>query len=161
MAKRRRRKLPRHSPRAGVRLWPLLVLIFALMAGTSLLFSAASSGRGGTPRSDGRRLTPSGASHAGGVLTEQGLRRAGIHSARTRRAYAVAAAQPELLNTLYCWCGCIERGMRSALECFESLHASRCELCLKVALAAGDGVVRGVIDPGTIQREVDRRSGHR
>ena len=40
------------------------------------------------------------------------------------------------LNQLYCWCGCIERGMRSNLECFESEHAAQCDVCLAGAEVA-------------------------
>lgn len=56
--------------------------------------------------------------------------------ARVQRGYALAAQLPETLNHLYCWCGCIERGMRSNLECFESKHAAECDICLAGAEVA-------------------------
>ena len=146
-------------PRAtSVRLWPYLLLIAGLLAMLTVVSSWNGAG-GGTLQPDGRRLLPHTRAHTAMVLQEPALRRAGVGSARVRAAYAAAAAHPKLMDDLYCWCGCIESGMRSALECFEGLHAARCDLCIRVALTAADLASRGERDPGTVQREVDRRSG--
>jgi hypothetical protein len=141
-------------------LWPYLLVIVGLMTAFSVISSRAGA-RGGTLQPDGRRLEPHAAAHSFTVPIERALRRARVENVRVHTAYAAAAAHPQLMDSLYCWCGCIEAGMRSALECFEGLHATRCDLCIRVALTAAEMVARGERDPGTIQREVDRRSGRR
>jgi len=79
---------------------------------------------------------------------------------RARRAYAIAHEIPAMLNVLYCWCGCIERGMRSNLQCFESEHATGCDICMAGAEIAWEMKQRGVTDPAVIQRVLDARFGH-
>lgn len=76
---------------------------------------------------------------------------------RVREAYRIAAQIPATLNQLYCWCGCIERGMRSNLECFESEHAAQCDVCLAGAEVAWAMRQKGVTDPAQIQRALDAR----
>lgn len=66
----------------------------------------------------GLRVTGRGRADATHVLPA-----AMFADARVQTAYRIAALIPATLNQLYCWCGCIERGMRSNLECFESEHA--------------------------------------
>lgn len=52
-------------------------------------------------------------------------------------SYAVARAQPALLDGLYCYCHCSKHGgHRSLLTCFESWHAASCEVCQREALLA-------------------------
>lgn len=106
-------------------------------------------------------------------LNERGLRIAGtgradashvipashFTEARVRRGYELAAQLPETLNQLYCWCGCIERGMRSNLECFESEHAAVCDVCLAGAEVAWELKERGITDPAAAQRILDLRYG--
>jgi len=54
-----------------------------------------------------------------------------------KRAYAIARQIPGTLNQLYCWCGCKEHsGHRAPLECFESEHASQCNICMGEAVIA-------------------------
>lgn len=76
-----------------------------------------------------------------------------------RHAYAIARRIPETLNHLYCWCGCIERGMRSNLECFETDHAAECGICLAGAEVAWEMKQRGITNPAEIQRVLDERYG--
>lgn len=76
---------------------------------------------------------------------------------RVKEAYRIAALIPATLNKLYCWCGCIERGMRSNLECFESEHAAQCDVCMAGAEVAWAMRGKGVTDAATIQRALDAR----
>lgn len=76
-----------------------------------------------------------------------------------RNAYRIAAELSAILNKLYCWCGCIERGMRSNLQCFETTHAATCDICLAGAEVAAEMRQRGITDPAQIQRELDSRFG--
>lgn len=75
-----------------------------------------------------------------------------------RDAYAIAQSIPEILNQLYCWCGCIDGGLhRSALECFESRHGGDCTICVGTARTAWAMIQNGASDPAEIQRELDRQ----
>lgn len=80
---------------------------------------------------------------------------------RVRNAYRLAGEMPETLNQLYCWCGCIERGMRSNLECFETDHAAHCDVCMAGAEIAAEMRQRGITDPARIQQVLDARFGRK
>ena len=98
----------------------------------------------------GLRVTGRGRSDATHVLQA-----AMFSDLRVQRAYRIAALIPATLNRLYCWCGCIERGMRSNLECFESEHAAMCDICLAGAETAWDMHQKGITDPAKIQQVLD------
>lgn len=104
----------------------------------------------------GLRVSGEGRSDASAVLDP-----AGFDQPRVRDAYAITCRIPATLNQFYCWCGCIENPLmgdhRSALECFESTHASFCDVCLDTAEIAWESERRGVADPAEIQRAVDAR----
>jgi hypothetical protein len=67
---------------------------------------------------------------------------------RTEEAYAYAAAHPEILQWIPCYCGCAGMGHRSNLDCFFKPtngdltgpqfeeHASGCQVCVDEALMA-------------------------
>lgn len=76
---------------------------------------------------------------------------------RVRVAYSIARRIPVVLNHVYCWCGCMEQGMRSALECFESDHAAECEVCLRTAELAWQMVQQGESNPEAIHQAIDER----
>lgn len=103
---------------------------------------------------DGLRVRPSGVDDASRVVDPSQFR-----DRRIQRAYRIARRIPGTLNKLYCWCGCQEgeNPMRSNLECFESVHAARCGICIGTAEVAWTMVSTGRNDPGRIQSEVDRR----
>lgn len=53
------------------------------------------------------------------------------------QTYAMAAQIPSLLDGLYCHCDCHKHhGHRSLLSCFESEHASGCDICMGEAQLA-------------------------
>ena len=77
---------------------------------------------------------------------------------RQREAYMAAREIPAVLNQLYCWCGCKENPAtrhRSLLECHESEHASRCDICMGEATLARTMVEQGVTDIRRIQDQID------
>ena len=52
---------------------------------------------------------------------------------------AIVRDIPAVLNQLYCWCGCKENPAthhRSLLECYDSEHASNCDICIGEAMLA-------------------------
>lgn len=104
---------------------------------------------------DGLRVRPSGVNDASRVLDPDQFNRE-----RVRRTYQIAKEIPQVLNKLYCWCGCQERGnppMRSNLECFETRMSVQCGVCQQTALIAWQMYFDGVNDIGRIQYEVDKR----
>jgi hypothetical protein len=105
----------------------------------------------GMLRPDGLRIVVSGRDDASKVLD------AGQFSAeRVRRGYRIAARIPAVLNRLYCWCGCENRGEhRSNLQCFEDRMAEHCEVCLGTAEIARDMTRKGITDAAQIQAAVD------
>lgn len=55
---------------------------------------------------------------------------------KTRQSYRVAAAIPEALMQLPCFCGCDRIGHKSLLDCFVDEHAEYCGICQDSALWA-------------------------
>lgn len=89
-----------------------------------------------------------GVSGEGRSAASQVLEPAAFTGARIRQAYTIARAIPQALNHLYCWCQCQETlGMRSLLECYESEHATQCEICLGEAELAWRLTQQGTTTP--------------
>jgi hypothetical protein len=150
-AKRKRVAKDKGSRRAGRQLLLYFLTLGLLAVGFHLLYTS----RGARPLdARGLRVSGEGRSDATHVLSA-----AHFASTRVRNAYYLAAQIPETLNQLYCWCGCIERGMRSNLECFETTHASVCDVCLAGAEVAWEMRQRGVTDPAKVQQVLDARFG--
>ncbi|MDD5435017.1 MAG: CYCXC family (seleno)protein, partial [Nitrospira sp.] len=54
-----------------------------------------------------------------------------------RKAYEAAAAIPDVLDHLYCYCYCAEHhGHKSLRTCFTDGHGSGCDICMNEALLA-------------------------
>jgi len=100
---------------------------------------------------DGLRLILSGRDDAGAVLEPQQFEREEV-----RHGYSIAQRIPALLNKLYCWCGCENRGEhRSNLQCFEDKMAQDCAVCLGTAEIAYNMSRKGIDDAAAIQAAVD------
>lgn len=101
----------------------------------------------------GLRIIPSGRSDAAVVLEP-----ARFTDVETRHAYWVATQIPAVLNQLYCWCGCENRGVhRSNLQCFEDEMGVSCDVCQGTAEIAYEMVQRGITNAGKIQAAVDAK----
>lgn len=110
--------------------------------------------RVGELRDDGLRLIPSGRADASAVMDPEQF------TGEVRDAYWIATQIPEVLNQLYCWCRCADRGQhRSTLQCFEDAMGVSCGVCRGTAHIAYEMVGRGITDAGKIQAEVDARWG--
>ena len=104
-------------------------------------------------------IAPTGRSDASAVLDP-----ASFSDDHQRHAYMAAREIPAVLNQLYCWCHCRESTIfhhRSLLECFESDHASQCNICMGEATLAYDRVKRGITDVRQIQDAIDGQFGPR
>lgn len=107
----------------------------------------------GMLRPDGLRIVVSGREDASHVLDPQRFSRPEV-----RHGYWIATQIPALLNKLYCWCGCENRGIhRSNLQCFEDEMAMDCPVCLGTAEMAYEMSQKGITDAAKIQAAVDVR----
>lgn len=113
--------------------------------------SAPSPWTVGTLRSDGLRIIVSGREGASAVLDPKQF-----SEPEVRHGYWIATQIPTVLNKLYCWCGCENRGEhRSNLQCFEDQMAADCRVCLGTAETAFEMSQKGVTDAAKIQAAVD------
>lgn len=109
----------------------------------------------GDLRPNGLRIEPGGRSDASAVLDPEQFSRPEV-----RNAYRIATEIPAVLNHLYCWCGCQNRGVhRSNLACFEDEMATHCAVCRGTAEIAYELIQEGTTDAATIQAAVDRKWG--
>ncbi|MFM0033990.1 PCYCGC motif-containing (lipo)protein [Paraburkholderia strydomiana] len=109
--------------------------------------------RVGMLRPDGLRIIPGGRSDASHVLNPNQFADKDV-----RHSYWVATQIPAMLNKLYCWCGCENRGVhRSNLQCFEDQMAVTCAVCQGTAETAYQMTQAGVRDAGKIQAAVDAK----
>lgn len=105
----------------------------------------------GSLRSDGLRIVVSGREDASAVLDPKQF-----SAPEVRHGYWIATRIPTVLNKLYCWCGCENRGEhRSNLQCFEDQMAADCQVCLGTAETAYQMSQKGVTDAARIQAAVD------
>jgi hypothetical protein len=147
-----RRKQGRKAQAPKNRVWPAFLLLGVLGALVILVINARTPG--GELNAQGLRVSGEGRSDASAVMPPEFF-----EQPRIREAYTIAQKIPETLNQLYCWCGCVPRIHRSALECFESDHAANCDICLANAEVAWEMTQEGVTDPAEIQKVLDERYG--
>jgi hypothetical protein len=78
---------------------------------------------------------------------------------RVAQTYEMAAAVPMILDGLYCYCNCAEHsGHYSLLDCFNSDHAARCDVCMSEAVI-GYQMHQDGASLDDIRSEVDRTYG--
>lgn len=157
-------RLPEPVRSLATRVTPRNVLVTAVIA--SLAFTgylavryasvrATDTWEVGELRPDGLRIVPSGRSDGSAVLDPAEFR-----DPRTRHAYWIATQIPEVMNQLYCWCGCENSGQhRSSLACFEDRMGEDCDICQETAEIALSMVQQGSRQPATIQAALDRKWG--
>lgn len=80
-----------------------------------------------------------------GITAERVLAPAAVpRTAGALEAYAAARSAPQILDGIYCYCDCAKHsGHRSLLTCFESEHASRCDICMGEGLLAAQLTAQG------------------
>jgi hypothetical protein len=64
-----------------------------------------------------------------------------------RSVYAKAKEVPDRLDQLYCYCHCSKNEMlkhKSLLSCFQSDHASTCQICMREAVQAWSDQQKGL-----------------
>jgi hypothetical protein len=87
--------------------------------------------------------------------TNKVLDAAGFEDARVRDAYTAAKKYAHVLESIYCYCRCKENiGHRALVECFETDHASHCDVCMNEAIIAARMTEQGKT-PKEIQKAID------
>ena len=80
---------------------------------------------------------------------------AGWADPRVRAAYEAAKQYAHVLEEIYCYCRCKENiGHRALIECFESDHASDCDVCMNSAMIAAR-MTRDGKTPKEINKAID------
>ena len=72
-------------------------------------------------------------------ITAEGVLPAGMvpNTPGAAEAYLVARQIPQVLDGLHCYCECARNmGHRSLLTCYQSDHASQCDICMGEAMLA-------------------------
>jgi hypothetical protein len=87
--------------------------------------------------------------------TNKVLDPAGFEDKRVRDAYVAAKKYAHVLESIYCYCRCKENiGHRALVECFETDHASHCDVCMNEAIIAARMTEQGK-NPKEIQKAID------
>ena len=80
---------------------------------------------------------------------------AGFQDKRVHDAYVAAKKYAHVLESIYCYCRCKENiGHRALVECFETDHASHCDVCMNEAIIAARMTEQGKT-PKEIQKAID------
>lgn len=80
---------------------------------------------------------------------------AGFSDERVRKAYEAAKQYASVLESIYCYCRCKENiGHRALVECFETDHASHCDVCMNEAMITARMTAEGKT-PKEIQKAID------
>ena len=76
---------------------------------------------------------------------------------KAARTYKIARENPELIDSIYCYCNCKKNfGHKSLLTCFVDKHALNCDICQDQALYA-DSLYQKNNDIAKIRVAVDKR----
>ncbi|MEP7344639.1 MAG: CYCXC family (seleno)protein [Gemmatimonadaceae bacterium] len=74
---------------------------------------------------------------------------------QVRAAYVAAKKYAHVLEQIYCYCHCKENiGHRALVQCFETEHASGCDVCMTEAMTAAKMTEEGKT-PKEIQQAID------
>ena len=79
----------------------------------------------------------------------------GFADERVRLAYDAAKQYAHVLEQIYCYCHCKKNiGHRALVECYETDHASGCDVCMNEAMIAARMTQDGKT-PQEIQKAID------
>ncbi len=79
----------------------------------------------------------------------------GFTDQRVRAAYEAAKQYAYVLEQIYCYCHCKKNiGHRALVECYETDHASNCDVCMNEAIIAARMTKDGKT-PQEIQKAID------
>ena len=135
-------------------------LLALLAAAVGLFLAASPSLMQADPQT---KATPVPAAHIivpkPRVPRRQSLDPALFRDPDTRKAYQISRDNPQLLEKMACYCGCMTSpadGHTSNYECFVDNHGAGCALCRRIALEAQQMQSLGT-KVAAIKREIDAR----
>ena len=127
----------------------------------ALIAVAACSRNGGEPAQKASLSTPEAPPQAPAAAPADATKPNAVMNAalyndpKVRAAYAAAKKYAQVLEQLYCYCHCKENiGHRALVECFETDHASGCDVCMTEAMTAARMTEQGKT-PKEIQQAID------
>jgi len=141
-AKARRLAMERQDARRQTRRAAISVAVVVLALVTVVILVRSA----GAAHPDPREMD-----HTGHVLPHEHF----AGHPRVEQGYAHAAAIPQVLDGIYCYCRCSQHSRHySLLDCFVTEHAAACDICLTEAAVAyrmsregaALGDIRGAID---------------
>jgi hypothetical protein len=125
--------------------------VFAAIA----LIGCASPEPAAEPRSEAQLSAPATGAPADAAGVSKVLDPAGFSDERVRKSYEAAKQYAHVLEEIYCYCRCKENiGHRALVECFETDHASHCDVCMNEAIIAARMTADGKT-PKEIQKAID------
>jgi hypothetical protein len=142
-----------------------------LMLGLSLLFSASDAGAGENTeagKDSAKQTAPaSDSSQANaekdkskGAADRQEVLEPGRFFGMASFGYAAARAKPEIMEKLFCYCGCdLTDKHQTLLDCFTSMHGVDCHICQEEAILAVKMDREGA-SMADIQKAVDEKYAH-
>lgn len=126
-----------------------------LFSAAALMLILGCSAPESTPQPPVAQSTPSTSVAADAAGVNKVLDPATFADARVRKAYEAARQYAHVLENVYCYCRCKENiGHRALIECFESDHASHCDVCMVEAEMAARLTAEGKT-PQEIQKLID------
>jgi len=126
------------------------------------LVGLAACTRGGEPAEKASLSTPPAVSPAPSTTTAADATKPNAvmnpelyPDPKVRAAYAAAKKYAHVLEQIYCYCHCKENiGHRALVQCFETNHASGCDVYMTEAMTAAKMTEQGKA-PKEIQQAID------
>jgi hypothetical protein len=123
-----------------------------LFAAIVLIGCTADSNR---DAAESPQSAPATSAAADAIASNKVLDPLGFADQRVRVAYDAAKNYAHVLEEIYCYCRCKENiGHRALVECFETDHASHCDVCMNEAVIAAKMTKEGKT-PKEIQKAID------
>ncbi|NOX33708.1 MAG: hypothetical protein GXP56_08210 [Deltaproteobacteria bacterium] len=158
--KKRKKKLSgRKNPavKTGKSKLPLIIVaVFLLIAGGFFYYDFTNKGNASEKSKVKQAIALSDPS-----ILRGGEKRPTLSPARftgnVARAYEIARENPELLDSMYCYCNCKETfGHKSLLTCYVDTHAENCGICMDQAFYAVSKYRSGM-DIISVRKAVDAK----
>ena len=132
-----------------------LMVAAILLIGCNSADTPAHTEHGPADQAPAAQSTPSTQAATDAAKVNKVLDPAGWSDPRVRAAYEAAKQYAHVLEEIYCYCRCKENiGHRALIECFESDHASNCDVCMNSAMIAAKMTKEGRT-PKEINKAID------
>jgi hypothetical protein len=132
-----------------------LIVAAVLLIGCSSADTPGDAAQTPAVQAPAAQATPSTQAPSDAAKVNKVLDPMGFDDPRVRAAYEAAKQYAHVLEEIYCYCRCKENiGHRALVECFETDHASNCDVCINEAVIAAKMTKEGRT-PKEIQKAID------